>query len=543
MSFRNVLWTAAALVAWLAVVSSASAQYDEAAWTDFAYAYDFDSPIGSYDLDANGSPDFTDPGIAQAGGAITINNNYFGSDASTGVWHTNIAPDSGASGYTLEFRAKVINAAGSFGAMEAFMTPAEFAPATLFGIGSSSTYWSSAGVPLDESDNSDDFHTFRVTQLPASGDSATYHIWRDGELIGINRAPGYTYPNPAFWVGCGSGRGQGETQMEYFALTPGVYVPVGFEFPTPDPIEDMAEQASDSFAFAYEMDVDPTDVGAIDVDSNGVADFSLYQSGTPGTAAISGNGTYVIEALEEGSQCYITSSVAGEAWPDAALTAAEGYTVEYRLKVNSQVDETSAPFGIGMSGSDTGDIGIVTMTTDNTNYYNGPVLDESGNSDDFHTMRIVRDTFEVDALYWVWRDGVLMTPEGVGASAAGSINSIYLGDLSGSSGGNVEIDYLRFTAGKFAPVDWTLPADDLPGDLNGDGAVGSADLDIVRANWGTAVTPGDLTVGDADGDGSIGSGDLDIVRANWGQTAAASVPEPSTLLLLLTGMVLIRRRR
>ena len=82
------------------------------------------------------------------------------------------------------------------------------------------------------------------------------------------------------------------------------------------------------------------------------------------------------------------------------------------------------------------------------------------------------------------------------------------------------------------------------GDLNGDGIVGSADLDIVREHWNETVAPGDLTLGDIDGDGYVGSGDLDIVRANWGAGLAA-VPEPGGVLLVLVGAVFIsfRRRR
>jgi hypothetical protein len=78
----------------------------------------------------------------------------------------------------------------------------------------------------------------------------------------------------------------------------------------------------------------------------------------------------------------------------------------------------------------------------------------------------------------------------------------------------------------------------LDGDLNGDGYVGSADLDIVRAHWGQTVPIGDLLMGDASGDGYVGSGDLDIVRANWGGSAAA-VPEPGTTALLAVGLALV----
>ncbi len=77
----------------------------------------------------------------------------------------------------------------------------------------------------------------------------------------------------------------------------------------------------------------------------------------------------------------------------------------------------------------------------------------------------------------------------------------------------------------------------LAGDLNGDGFVGSADLDIVRGNWGEDVPAGCLSCGDPSGDGFVGSADLDIVRANWGATAAAAVPEPASLVLVLAAVV------
>jgi hypothetical protein len=53
-----------------------------------------------------------------------------------------------------------------------------------------------------------------------------------------------------------------------------------------------------------------------------------------------------------------------------------------------------------------------------------------------------------------------------------------------------------------------------PADLNGDGSVGSADLTILLAAWGTPG-PGDLN-----GDGSVGSADLTILLAAWGPCSA-----------------------
>ena len=80
-----------------------------------------------------------------------------------------------------------------------------------------------------------------------------------------------------------------------------------------------------------------------------------------------------------------------------------------------------------------------------------------------------------------------------------------------------------------------------PGDLTGDGFVGGADLDTVRAYWGTHPLVDGLTFGDPSRDGFVGGDDLDMVRAHWGESAApmppgvpAEVPEPSTPLALIT---------
>jgi len=52
---------------------------------------------------------------------------------------------------------------------------------------------------------------------------------------------------------------------------------------------------------------------------------------------------------------------------------------------------------------------------------------------------------------------------------------------------------------------------DCPGDLTGDGSVGSPDLGALLAAWGQGGGPADLT-----GDGDVGSPDLGALLAAWG---------------------------
>ena len=79
------------------------------------------------------------------------------------------------------------------------------------------------------------------------------------------------------------------------------------------------------------------------------------------------------------------------------------------------------------------------------------------------------------------------------------------------------------------------------GDLDGDGIVGSHDLDLVRCWWLRTVEAGNGVMGDANGDGFVDSADLDIVRGDWGAGTAA-VPEPGVMFLLLGGAAVLAWR-
>ena len=85
----------------------------------------------------------------------------------------------------------------------------------------------------------------------------------------------------------------------------------------------------------------------------------------------------------------------------------------------------------------------------------------------------------------------------------------------------------------------------LLGDANDDGVVDDKDASILGAHWLTGGAGwGD---GDFNKDGWVNDKDAAILAAHWGERAegAPGVPEPSTLVMLLGGLVwlLVRRRR
>lgn len=94
----------------------------------------------------------------------------------------------------------------------------------------------------------------------------------------------------------------------------------------------------------------------------------------------------------------------------------------------------------------------------------------------------------------------------------------------------------------------TLPTvEDIPGDANRDGKVDGSDVTILAGNWQVLENTG-WDMGDFNGDGKVDGSDVTILAGNWQagvDTAAASVPEPSMIILLMTitlGVVLARHK-
>ncbi len=76
----------------------------------------------------------------------------------------------------------------------------------------------------------------------------------------------------------------------------------------------------------------------------------------------------------------------------------------------------------------------------------------------------------------------------------------------------------------------------LPGDVNFDGVVDIFDINLLSAHWGETGS-----AGDANGDGMVNIFDINMISSNWtptgGAGSAAAVPEPSTLILILIGLL------
>jgi len=85
----------------------------------------------------------------------------------------------------------------------------------------------------------------------------------------------------------------------------------------------------------------------------------------------------------------------------------------------------------------------------------------------------------------------------------------------------------------------------LVGDLDGDGFVGIADLNIVLGAWNQNVPPGNL-LADPTGDGFVGIADLNVVLGNWNAGTppqGSAVPEPGSACLWLMSVWGLTRRR
>jgi hypothetical protein len=108
--------------------------------------------------------------------------------------------------------------------------------------------------------------------------------------------------------------------------------------------------------------------------------------------------------------------------------------------------------GIVIWGANGAERNILQVNTGNTQTLTGTVLDENDNTDAFHAFRLA---FEAkDGLYYVWRDGVLLTPDGIAKQAGTGANRFIVGDCcSGIVMTTVDLGYISYdTTGSYSPA-------------------------------------------------------------------------------------------
>ncbi len=490
---------------------------------DFDYKYEMDVMPSTLDLDGNSVVDFTNNGNSTvSGGILTMPAGAFFESTSAGIWQNAVNFNDG---WTIEARVKVIDQGVGEIAWEISAAAPGGNSAASLGVADNGQGWGNASSlkTIDYAvNNTDDFHVFRIAQHPGS---PLYSVWRDGELIGESLSHVEEIGDYLSF-----GEGSGTTQVDYFRFTSGAFdpsIPDWHEEPPYTP--PLTKKDSNVFLYKYEFDVDPTNASQIDLDGNSHPDWGAH-----GPITLTPQGTVTIDSGPS-SSAYYESGISDDdyLWPNVGFTVAEGFTLEWRMKVLSDTGVTSA-FAMVVAPSDNDKLPVLEIGDDliaqagENLVPDGMTID---NTDDFHTFRLVRDAADKSDKWWLWRDDELLTPTGFQVSRIFERDALYIGDFGGNYDGIVELDYFRLMPGAFAP----LGAEPVAGDANRDGAVDVSDLGILATHYGD--TSGKTwEEGDFTGDGAVDVSDLGILATNYGATATA-VPEPGSLLLLAGGLL------
>ena len=522
--------------------------------TSFDWQYEFDFLPTTQDLDSNGIGDFTlvgDAGVLNGDGTWTMDTttaytSYFYSGSADQIWaQSGITWETG---YTMEARIRVnsTNEETTSGTLYMHAVPQSTSgDSSWLNLADDAASWGISHNPSISRDNSDDFHVFRVAQEPGTG---KYSVWCDSVLLAESLTSGYSNSalNRLILGDPGAAHG-GSADVDYLRFTPGAYAPADIVVAAPP----TTQKASSEFTYQYEMDVDPSDAAQIDLDNNTFADWNVVGSGS---VSLTGNGTMILDSTATGaSTAYLDSGIsdANNVWPVGNFTVEDGFTVEISVKLDANNTDM---FGLNAAPADSLAFPYFSIRPDGQAWNNETIaLGEEGivydNTDDFHVFRLVHNPMADGGKWFVWRDGDLLTPDGLNSSLAIVRNALYFGDLGREEQMLAEVDYIRFMEGAYAPVE---ESPQVAGDANKDGKVDGSDVTILAGNWQKGVGDG-LTAsweeGDFNGDGKVDGSDVTILAGNWQygvEAAAASVPEPSTLVLLLavmTSLMMIHRRK
>jgi hypothetical protein len=228
-----------------------------------------------------------------------------------------------------------------------------------------------------------------------------------------------------------------------------------------------------------------------------------------------------------------------------------GVSVEFRVKVN---DPASHPDGMFFNLEDVGGNNFVRFRLFGGDFGTDQVQIAGGIGGDYQSATAVVAAFQIYRItVATGTDNVKLYVNGATVPAAMTTLTNF------GSAGTGQLAFGDASTNPITVADWSIDwvrwttegvfdnGAALSGDLDSDGFVGIADLNIVLGNWNQNVPPGD-PLADPSGDSFVGIEDLNTVLGNWNAgtpppaEASNTVPEPSTLVMTGLLAVILSRR-
>jgi len=230
---RNLIY-GGSLAAAAAALLMATASAAELPSTSFNHQYNGDTyPLPGYteavpDTNTWITAPSTDGDIFTYQTDILAGGGYWQSDE----WAGALNPITDATGWTMEFRIHILNDAEddpTFGAFQVFAKDGGSATTSrrvILQIGRSFVRLASRGVVIDTTENTNDYHVFRISQPPSS---SSITVWRDGVQLynGLSRTSNNSEGSQLYWGDGSSGVGGPTVKLDYFRFdSTGPYEPV-----------------------------------------------------------------------------------------------------------------------------------------------------------------------------------------------------------------------------------------------------------------------------------------------------------------------------